>query len=454
MKVAVIGGGIAGLAAAWELVSGPTPPEVTVLEPGPLGGKLRTSVFAGHPVDEGADAFLARLPDGIRLCAELGIDNELVAPSAGKALVWVGGCLRELPEGLVLGVPGRLGPVLRSGLLSPAGMARAGLDLVLPATAWPPDLAVADLVARRLGRQVAMRLVDPLLGGIHAGSTEHLSVEATAPQLAGAARRSRSLLLALRHAAPPPGPTFLAPRTGMSRMVSRLVEALRAGGVVFEETAAGRLRREPDGHIGVEPAGVFDRVVLAVPAFAAGTMLAESCPAAAAELAAIPSASVTLVTLSYPRHGLVLPEGTSGILVPPAEGRLMTACSFGSLKWPQWSAPDVTVLRVSAGRYGDRRALDLADDELVARLAGEVAAALRTTAAPMEWRVSRWPGSFPQYLVGHLERVGRLERALAVDLPGVAVAGAAYRGAGIPACIASGRRAAGLVTAGDGPHGD
>jgi oxygen-dependent protoporphyrinogen oxidase len=125
----------------------------------------------------------------------------------------------------------------------------------------------------------------------------------------------------------------------------------------------------------------------------------------------------------------------------------MTACSFGSLKWPHWSAPDVTVLRVSAGRYGDRRALDIDDDELVARLGGEIAAALRTTAAPTEWRVSRWPASFPQYLVGHLERVARIERALAVDLPGVAVAGAAYRGSGIPACIASGRRAAELVRA-------
>jgi oxygen-dependent protoporphyrinogen oxidase len=448
VKVAVIGGGIAGLAAAWELVSGPAPAEVTVFEPDRLGGKLRTSPFAGHPVDEGADAFIGRLPDGIRLCAELGIESELIAPSAGKALVWVGGCLRELPEGLVLGVPARLGPVLRSGLLSPAGIVRAGLDLVLPATAWPPDLAVADLVERRLGRQVAMRLVDPLLGGIHAGSTEQLSVEATAPQLAGAARRSRSLLLSLRHAAPPPGPTFLAPTAGMGRLVKRLVEALQAGGVAFEEAAAGRLRREPDGRISVEPAGVFDRVVVAVPAFAAGTMLAESCPTAAAELAAIPSASVTLVTLAYPRGALAVPDGTSGILVPRAEGRLMTACSFGSLKWPHWSAPDVTVLRVSAGRYGDRRALDMADDELVARLGGEVAAALRTTAAPTEWRVSRWPASFPQYLVGHLERVARLERALTVDLPGVAVAGAAYRGSGIPACIASGRRAAELVSAG------
>jgi oxygen-dependent protoporphyrinogen oxidase len=193
---------------------------------------------------------------------------------------------------------------------------------------------------------------------------------------------------------------------------------------------------------------VFDRAIVAAPAAAAGRMLAEGSPVAAAELGAIPSASVALVSLAYPRDGLVLPDGASGVLVPRDEGRLMTACSFGSLKWPHWSAPDVMVLRVSAGRYGDRRALDLTDEALVERLEGEVASALRTTASPTEWRVSRWPASFPQYLVGHLGRVARLEHALASDLPGVAVAGAAYRGSGIPACIASGRRAADLVTVG------
>src|SRR5262249_13134404 len=145
-------------------------------------------------------------------------------------------------------------------------------------------------------------------------------------------------------------------------------------------------------------AGVFEAAVIAAPAAAAATMLAEASPTAAAELAAIPSASVAVVSLAYPRDGFALPEGASGILVPRDEGRLMTACSFGSLKWPHWSAPDVAVIRVSAGRYGDHWALDLADVDLVARLAGEVASALRTTVAPTEWRVSRWPASFPQYL--------------------------------------------------------
>ena len=153
------------------------------------------------------------------------------------------------------------------------------------------------------------------------------------------------------------------------------------------------------------------------------------------------------MTLAYPRDGLDVAEGASGILVPRGEGRLMTACSFGSHKWPHWSSPDQAVLRVSTGRYGDERALQLTDEALVERLAGEVASALRTTAAPSEWRVSRWPAAFPQYLVGHVGRVERLDRILARDVPEIALAGASYRGSGIPACIASGRRAADAVLA-------
>jgi oxygen-dependent protoporphyrinogen oxidase len=233
----------------------------------------------------------------------------------------------------------------------------------------------------------------------------------------------------------------------MGRLVTRLVEALTEKGVCFEPNAVSALGGEKGGRVDLGAAGVFDRVVLAVPAAVASRLLHGRSPDAARELAAIPTASVALVTLSYPRDGVDVAAGASGILVPRGEGRLMTACSFGSRKWPHWSSPDHAVLRVSTGRYRDERALQLTDEDLVERLLGEVASALRTTAVPTEWRVSRWPAAFPQYLVGHLQRVERLERILARDVPQVALAGASYRGSGIPACIASGRRAADLVTA-------
>jgi oxygen-dependent protoporphyrinogen oxidase len=443
LRVAVVGGGIAGLAAAWELTSRPDPAEVTVFDPGPLGGRIQTEPFLGHRVDTGADAFIARVPEGIALATELGLQEELVAPAARRALLLVGGRLRPLPEGLVLGAPARLRPLLASRILSPAGMLRAALDLVLPTTTWPEDPSVARVVGTRFGAQVAERLVDPLVGGIHAGGTERLSAESTAPQLARAARSHRSLLLGLRALPPPPdGPLFLAPRAGMGRLVDRLVEALGERGVRFEALAASGIVGEKGGRVVVEPFGAFDGAVVATPAGVATDLVLHGAPGASDELRSIRSASVVLATLAYRRSDLAVPEETSGFLVARGEARLMTACSFGSAKWPHWSDHDTMVLRVSAGRAGDERALELSDDDLVDQLQRDVAGALGTPASPSHWRVNRWREAFPQYEVGHRARVERIEAALRRDLPGVALAGASLRGSGIPACVASGRHAA------------
>jgi protoporphyrinogen/coproporphyrinogen III oxidase len=450
VKVAIVGGGIAGLAAAWRLATSTACAEVTLFEPDRLGGKIATSEFAGHPVDSGADAFIARVPDAVDLCRELGIESELVAPVATRALLWTKGRLRPLPEGLVLGVPARIGGLLASGILSPLGVARAALDVVLPKTAWPEDMTVAEVVGRRFGRQVADRLVDPLLGGIHAGATDQLSAEATAPQLAKAARSSRSLLLGLRRAAPPgaAGPLFLAPAGGMGRLVDVMVAALRDRGVTFARETVTGISMGKGAQVGVEPGGVFDAVILATPAASAAKLLAGTSPTAAGHLATIRSASVVLVTFACSRNGFDLPDGASGFLVPRREGRLMTACSFGSLKWPHWASPDDIILRVSAGRAGDDRPFQLDNETLVDRLQAELAQALGRPPEPTAWRVSRWPEAFPQYEVGHAQLVARIEAALAQTLPSVALAGAGYRGSGIPACIASGRRAAVSVTSG------
>jgi oxygen-dependent protoporphyrinogen oxidase len=448
VNVAVIGGGIAGLAAAWELVSGPDPAEVVVFEPDNLGGKIAGSDFAGHHLDMGPDAFIARVPEGIALCRELGIESELVAPEAGRALLWVGGRLRPFPDGLVLGVPTRLGPLVGAGLLTPAGLVRAGLDLVLPASPGNGDVAIGELVSRRFGRQVAERVVDPLLGSIHAGNIDHLSTEATAPQLSAAARRHRSLLIGLRRgASSTTGPMFLTPRSGMSRLVQALISGLKDRGVHFEPTAVTRLARLGTGRVDVDPGGSFAGAVLATPAAATAILVRPTSPVTASELDTIRTASVVLVTLAYPAGALPIPEGSSGFLVPRGEGRLMTACSFASAKWPHWSDGQTTILRVSAGRDGDLRALELDDRTLVERLHDELVAALGASGGPIEARVSRWPNAFPQYDVGHLDRVSRIEQRLAADVPEVVLAGASYLGSGIPACIRSGRRAASVLAA-------
>jgi protoporphyrinogen/coproporphyrinogen III oxidase len=446
VKVAVVGGGISGLAAAWELVTGPTGAEVTVLEPGRPGGRIETIDFCGHRVDTGPDAFIARVPDGLRLVQELGLEAEEVAPSAGRALLWAGGRCRPLPEGLVLGAPARLLPLLSSRILSPAGILRAALDLVMPPTTWAGDTSVSAVVSRRFGRQVAERLVDPLLGGIHAGSTEELSVEAVAPQLAEAARRHRSLFMALRQMpSPPAGPVFLALRGGMARLVDRLVEALTDKGVCFQPVHASAVKGERGGGVIIDPVGAFDAAVLATPAAATAQLLQASAHDAATGLRGIGTASVVLSLFAYPRSAIDVPPGTSGMLVPRGSGLLMTACSFGSAKWPHWSNPDTMVLRVSAGRFGDRGALDLPDDVLIERLHAELEDTLGVASTPSAHRVTRWEGAFPQYTVGHLDRVARIESSLKRSLSRVTLAGASLRGSGLPACVASGRRAASML---------
>jgi oxygen-dependent protoporphyrinogen oxidase len=457
VKFAVVGAGIAGLSAAWEL-AGAGGAEVTVYEPAHLGGKLLTTMFLGRSVDEGPDSLITRVPEGVALCQELGLGEELGAPQAKRAMLFARGKLRPFPDGLILGAPARMLPLARSRILSVGGMGRASLDLVLPSSHVEGDVTVWSLIASRFGPEVAERLVEPLLGSIHAGSTRKLSAAATAPQILAAARANRSLLLGLRATArsqgrtgdgkssDPPGPLFVAPRAGMQALVDRLVDRLRDAEVTIVPSAASALHREGRSVV-VEPPGErYDGVVLAVPAPVASTLLQRLLgPGAPAQLAAIRSASVGVVTLGFSEGSLDVPRDLSGVLVAPGGGSLMTACSFGSNKWPHWAAPGQVVIRASVGRDCDERWSALADEDLVGRLCTELGAVLgQPTPTPVAggWRVSRWPAALPQYELGHLERIAAIKATLSREAPMVALAGASYGGVGVPACIGSGRRSA------------
>jgi len=494
--VVVVGGGIAGLAAAWELACSSPTPRVVVLEASDrLGGKIRTDVVGGRPVDLGPDAFLARRPEAVALAREIGIDADLVPPGSRRAYVWSRGRLRPLPDGLALGVPTRIGPVLRSGILSPRGLARAGLDLLAMSPSWRTrhrarpsqpagptgmpagtvparpafDRAAGDIVETSLGREVVERLVDPLVGGIHAGPVDAMSAAAVYPPLLTASERPGSLVRALRAGAPAPPdgsaasapPVFLTPRAGLGTFVDALVGALAAEGVAIrssapvtalERTAGGahghrRWRVHVDGEGGE---GVVDaaRVVVATPAPAAAELLGPVDDMLGRLLRTIEYATVTVVTFVLPADAVGRELDGTGFLVPAVEGWLTTACTWMSTKWSQLDRPDDVVLRASVGRFGDERAQSMGDDEVAAAVLAELTPVLalgRTpAAAPTATVVTRWPGAFPQYAVGHLDLVDRLEAAAAA-LGGLALAGAAYRGVGIPACIASGRRAARLL---------
>ncbi|GAA3933819.1 protoporphyrinogen oxidase [Streptomyces gulbargensis] len=461
--VVVAGGGIAGLAAAHRLLAGGA--RVTLLESGDrLGGKLLAGEIAGAPVDLGAESLLARRPEALALARDVGLGERLQAPATTTASVWSRGRLVPMPKGHVMGVPGDARAV--EALLSEEGVRRIGQDGDLPPTEIGDDTAIGAYVAARMGHEVVDRLVEPLLGGVYAGDAYRISMKAAVPALFDAARRHPTLTAAVRAvqragAAVPAdaadaatglgGSVFAGLDGGIGTLPAALAAAVRAGGgEIHTGTPVTALRRTgATGWQVVTPGRVLtaDAVVLATPAGPAATLLADHAPAAAAELAAVEYASMALVTLAFRRADMPALTG-SGFLVPPVDGHTIKASTFSSRKW-RWitdRAPDLFVLRTSVGRHGEDDHLHRDDTDLVAASLKDLAAATGLTARPVATTVTRWTGGLPQYPVGHLARVARVREAVAA-LPGLRLAGAAYDGVGIPACIASAHRAADEIIA-------
>ena len=441
-RLVVVGGGITGLAAAWE-ASGHEDVGITVLEATDrLGGKIHTSDVVLEDdttmrLDEGADAFLARVPDAVELCHELGLGGELTQPAVGRAKLAIDGELVFLPAETVLGVPVDGESLRGRGVLSDDAVDAVAAELERHGPPPQGDVAIGPFLSERLDPEVVEHLVSPLVGGINAGDVDQLSLAAVTPQLAEAAADGDSLVAALarrRVPATSDAPVFHGLLAGTGRLIDRLAEALTARGVQIRTgTPVHGLRDLLDDST---------VAVVATPAPAAAELLGPVSAEAAEELEAIEHSSVTLVTLVYGRDDVPGPLEASGVLVPRSAGRFMTAVSCGSVKWAHWDDGRHVVLRASAGRTGDERQASMSDDEVVAALRTDLAELMGVHAAPVGVRVSRWPLGFAQYTVGHLERVDRIEAALRRDEPRVVVAGAAYRGLGIPACIRQGRSAA------------
>ena len=454
--VLVVGGGIAGLAAAARLsgADGSTPTaRVTLAEAGPrLGGKLYASEIEGVTVDLGAESMLARRPEAMELARAVGLGDALQPPSTAKAAIWTRDALRPMPTGQLMGVPGDLDALAASGVVSAEGLARIAAEPALPPVEPGTDVSVGRFVGERLGREVVDRLVEPLLGGVYAGHADRISMRAAVPQLLALAQRGGSLVEGVHAlqagARANPAPVFTGISGGIGRLPLAVADACRAAGADLRtDTPVTGLRRTPEGWNCVVGGQLLtaDAVVLAVPAPAAAALLTEQAPGAAAELAAVEYAGMALVTLLFRRAELG-PLPGSGLLVPPVDRRLIKASTFSSNKWG-WlaeAAPDTFVLRTSVGRHGDEQDLDRDDADLVAGSLADLRSAAGITARPCASTVTRWRGGLPQYPVGHLDRVERIERLVA-ELPGLALCGALHQGVGIPACIASGRRAAELV---------
>jgi oxygen-dependent protoporphyrinogen oxidase len=451
-QLVVVGGGISGLAAAW--FGADAGHEVTVLEAAPqVGGKLRLAEVGGVSIDVGAEAMLTARPEGVDLISAAGLDGERIEPTTTAAQVRAGGANHPLPARTVFGIPASVEAVKESGVLSDAGLAALAAEPGMePLPPLADDVSVGRLVRERMGEEVLNRLVEPLLGGVYAGRADDLSLRATMAALAKRLEAGGSLTAAAHAAAdaggrvPPSGPIFTTLRGGLGRLPAALVAARRfevRTGVTVRDIA-----RTPTGFAlecaeGARRQRVeADLVVVAAPAAKAGRLLRSLAPSAAAQLSAIESASMAVVSFAF--HDVPLPAG-SGLLVGSGERLATKAITLSSQKWPL-DADGRTMLRASVGRIGETTALQLEDAELIALVLRELRPLIGVDAQPVDARVTRWGGGLPQYAVGHLERIARIRAAVAA-VPGLAVCGAAYDGVGVPACVGSARAAVDRLTA-------
>jgi oxygen-dependent protoporphyrinogen oxidase len=431
VRVAVVGGGMAGLAAAYELASSGA--EVVVLEGSDrLGGKLRLGEVGDLTLDLGAESILARRPEGLDLIHAVGLDGEVVNPHTSSASIWTRGELRTMPP-TVMGIPADLAALAESGI--------AEVDAhVVPVA--DEDVSVAEFVTARLGHEVLDRLVEPLLGGVYAGHSDQLSLRATAPQIAALGPDLLAGAAQSRAEATASGPVF----AGLVGGVGQLPAAVAAtpGIEVRLDATVRTVARTAEGwRLSVGPTTDVetldvDAVVVAAPAPAAARLLAEVAPDAAFALAAIDYASVAIVTYVFDEPTAF--EG-SGFLVPPVDGTFIKAATVSSNKWGWVGDTGRTVIRASVGRAGEATLLHHDDADISERALADLRTAFGGLPDPVDSLVQRWGGGLPQYDVGHLDRVDLIDRSIAT-VPGLEVCGAAYRGVGIPAVIASGRAAA------------
>jgi oxygen-dependent protoporphyrinogen oxidase len=460
--VAVVGGGISGLAAAHRLrmLLGPDA-KITVIEQSDrLGGKLRTTELAGVRFDVGAEAFLHRKPEAQELITEIGLRDHVVHPTEAKASVHAAGRTHQLPAHTFMGVPASVETVRH--MLSSEGALRVEMEPTLPPIELRGgDVAVGALMKDRFGPEIADRLVSPLLGGVYAGRADELGLRATMPQIATLLDKGVGSLLAaaatMMPAPPQPRaarpPVFASLRNGVQSLVDRLAEVAKP--VVRLGLPVRVLSWQGDGwrlEIGSAATPEYlecDGVVLAVPAPSARKLLAEIAPQVSAAYGKVEVASMAVVALALP-PGTELPD-RSGVLI--AEGEryrdritpfTAKAFTFSSRKWSHYGEP--VILRGSVGRHGETALLQRSDADLVKAVRNDLYELTGIRAEPIDYVVQRWGGGLPQYGVGHLDLVDTIERGIG-DVPGLAVAGATLHGVGVPACIATADAAAARVAA-------
>lgn len=466
-EVLIVGGGIAGLATAYELHCLGVP--FLLLEStSRAGGVILSEQIDGYTIDAGPEALLTQKPDAIRLCEELGLSDRLVPTKLPRvAFIQRGGMLHALPAASVLGIPTRAGPFIRTSLFSWLGKARMGLELFVPARRDDADESIGSFMTRRFGAEATTFLAEPLLAGIHAGDVDRLSVRALFPRFVEAERAHGSLLRAFRLQAARHAPAtagagrwrgkglFLSLPGGLSEMIRALVAAMPASSIrlnspvarILASPSTGRdrdLSDSPPFRLQLASGEMFTArsLVLAAPAYVAGRLLREVDAELARLCEGVSYVSSATIVLAFPRAAVRHPLEGSGFVVPRSEGTGILAASWMSSKWPHRAPDDRVLLRAFVGGARDPNALEQSDAELVSLARTALGSVLGISGEPLLTRVYRWERSNPQHEVGHLARMAAIERGIA-DHPGLFVTGSGFRGTGIPDCIADGRATAG-----------
>ncbi|MBR5244300.1 MAG: protoporphyrinogen oxidase [Thermoguttaceae bacterium] len=466
-RVAVLGGGISGLAAAWRLSK--IAPELDVVlweKTGRVGGVIGSKKIDGFHLEASVDNFITTVPWALDLCKELGFENELTSTNNRYRRTFVVRKRRlfPLPDGFMTMAPTKLYPMATTPLLSPFGKLRCALELILPRRRSQDEESIAAFVTRRLGREAFERLVEPLVGGIYGGDASRLSLQATLPRFAEMERKDRSLIWSMKKSQKKAKRVkreeesgarysfFLTLNCGMEELPRRLAERLEAENRARVELnrEAVRLEKAPDGGwLLTDSTGKterFDAVLCATPSDAAGELFRSVAPITSEVCAQTERTGTAIVHLAFRNEQVKRPVAGMGFVVPPSEGNGLLAGSFSSFKYPSRAPEGTTLLRIFVGGARSPDSLTIPESELTARVLAETRALLGVEGEPLMTDVARFPNAMPQYYLGRLDAIRRLREELAAT-PTLALAGNALEGVGLPACVKSGNDAADKIAA-------